>query len=275
MSRSLYNWLYRDTLSSRGRMAMLFGGVVVTVAVLGGGTWYWFHAKAEAEAEQARQVAAALQQRKTNIHTFYTTALTGTGIQGFLNLYGEILQSRQPIELSGFSEDSFSCTTDSCDFSYKAGENTVFSIQQKRFRGTDYPATFSQSTVDYTGIPSRMNSNPVLDAFNRREKITEPDCNDILNYIYSYNSLADAGRRFTLTALPSSSVTADEAGLPGNPENYGLLAGKWSVTLSDNYLSVFSFWKDRPYATAFIFQSVAKKANMNTIEISGTFLCKK
>lgn len=253
---------------------MLFGGVVVIVAALGGGAWYWFHAKAEAEAERARQATAALQQKRASIHTFYTAALTGADIQGFLQLYGEILQSRQPIELSGFSEDSFSCTTGSCDFSYKAGENTVFSIQQKRFRGTDYPATFSQDSVDYTGIPSQMNSNPVLDAFNHRQrKITEPVCNDILNYFYSYNSLADPGRRFTLTELPVSSVTSDEDALPGNPENLGLLVGKWSVSLPDSPLSVFSFWKDRPYAPAFIFQSVTKKNN--TIDISGTFLCKK
>lgn len=273
MSRSLYNWLYRDTLSSRGRMALLFGGVVVLVAAVGGGTWYYFHNKAMEQEAQARQAAAALQQKRSAIHNFYATVMNGADVQGFLRLYGEILHSRQPIELAGFTEDNFTCDTGNCSFSYRAGSNTVFNIQQKLFRDVLYSPTFSPESVDYAGIPSGMDSNPVLEAFSRREKITEPVCNDLLNYLYSYNSLVEAGRRFTLTSLPSSSVGADEAALPGNPENYGLLAGKWSVTLPDSYLSVFSFWGNRPYSSAFIFQSVT--GNKGMLNISGTFLCKK
>ncbi|EMU8144892.1 hypothetical protein AAAM04_001444 [Salmonella enterica] len=273
MSRSLYNWLYRDTLSSHGRTALLFGGVVVLVAAVGGGTWYYFHAKAVEKEEQTSRAAAALQQKRTNIHKFYTTALTGADARGFLALYTEILNSRQPIELAGFREDSFSCTAESCSFSYQAGENTVFSVQDKVFRGESYAPSFSQESVDYAGIPSDMNSNPVLEAFNRQQKISEPACNDVLNYVYSYNSLVDTSRRFTLTALPASSVSADEASLPGNPDNHGLLAGKWQVSLPDNYVSVFSFWQDRPYSSSFIFQSVAGKQGI--LDISGTFLCKK
>ncbi|HAK4778120.1 TPA: hypothetical protein H2C15_004443 [Salmonella enterica] len=273
MNRSLYNWLYRDTLSSRGRTALLFGGVVGLVAAVGGGTWYYFHAKALEQEELARQAAAALQQKQTNIRNFYTASLTGADSRGFLALYTEILKSRQPIELAGFRENSFSCTTDSCNFSYLRGENTVFSVQDKWFRGESYTPSFSQSSVDYTGIPSHMNSNSVLEAFNHQKEINEPSCNDILNYIYSYNSLVEAGRRFILTTLPASSVSVDEASLPQNPDNHGLLVGKWKVSLPDNYVSVFSFWEDRPYVSSFIFQSVAgEKGNL---DISGTLLCKK
>ncbi|EHJ3658861.1 hypothetical protein J9T75_004124 [Salmonella enterica] len=273
MSRSLYNWLYRDTLSSRGRTVLLFGGVVALVAVVGGGTWYHFHAKAVEKEEQARQAATVLQQKRTNIHKFYTTALTGTDARGFLSLYTEILRSRQPIALTGFREDSFSCSADNCSFSYLAGENTVFSVQDKLFRGESYAPSFSQNSVDYTSIPSGMNSNPVLEVFNQQGKISEPACNDILNYVYSYNSLVDTGQRFTLTELPASSVSADEDALPGNPDNHGLLAGKWQVSLPDDYVSVHSFWQNRPYSSSFIFQSVAGKQGI--LDISGTFLCKK
>ncbi|EDC1399140.1 hypothetical protein PY829_003259 [Salmonella enterica] len=273
MSRSLYNWLYRDTLSSRGRTALLFGGVVVLVAAVGGGTWYYFHAKAVEKEEQARRAALVLQQKRTSIHNFYTTALKGADVRGFLALYTEILRSRQPIELAGFREDSFNCTTESCSFSYLAGQNTVFSVQDKYFRNVSYAPSFSQESVDYTGIPSGMSSNPVLEAFNRQEKISEQACNDILNYVYSYNSLVEAGQRFTLKALPASSVSADEASLPGNPDNHGLLAGKWQVSLPDNYVSVHAFWQNRPYSSSFIFQSVAGKKGI--LDISGTLLCKK
>lgn len=273
MSRSLYNWLYRDTLSSRGRLALLFGSVVVLLAAVGGGTWYYFHAKTVEKEEQIRRAAAALQQKRTNIHTFYTTALTGADARGFLALYTEILRSRQPIEMAGFSEDTFNCTTDSCSFSYLAGENTVFSVQDKLFRSVSYAPSFSQDSVDYAGIPSEMNGNPVLEAFNRQAKISEPACNDVLNYVYSYNSLVDAGLRFTLTELPSSSVSTDEESLPENPDNHGLLAGKWQVSLPDNYVSVHSFWQNRPYSSSFIFQSVTGKKGI--LDISGTFLCKK
>ena len=252
---------------------MLFGGVVILVAAVCGGVWYYFHAKAMEKEEQARQAAAALQQKRTNIHNFYTTALTGADARGFLALYAEILQSRQPITLAGFREDSFSCSKDDCSFSYQAGDNTVFSVQDKWFWGISYSPSFSQDSVDYTSIPSGMNSNPVLEAFNRQQKISEPACNDILNYVYSYNSLVEVGRRFILTELPSSSVSTDEDSLPGNPDNHGLLAGKWLVSLPDDYVSVFSFWQDRPYTSSFIFQSVSgKKGNL---DISGTFLCKK
>lgn len=273
MSRSLYNWLYRDTLSSRGRLALLFGGAVVLVAVVASGARYYFLAKAAEKAEQEQLAAAALQQKRTNIHAFYTTALTGADARGFLALYTEILQSRQPIALAGFREDNFSCTTDTCSFSYQTGENTVFSVQDKWFRDVSYAPSFSQDSVDYTGIPSGMNSNPVLEAFNRQAEISEPACNDILNYVYSYNSLVEAGRRFVLKELPASSVSADEGSLPGNPDNHGLLVGKWQVSLPDDYVSVFSFWQDRPYTSSFIFQSVAGK--QGNIDISGTFLCKK
>lgn len=246
---------------------------MVLVAAVGGGAWYYFHAKAVEKEEQARIAAAALQQKRTNIHNFYASALKGGDMQGFIGLYTEILRSRQPIELSGFREDSFSCTTDNCSFSYLAGENTVFSVQDKRFRGEDYAPSFSQESVDYIGIPSGMDSNPVLEAFNRQEKISEPTCNDILNYMYSYNSLVEAGQRFTLKKLPASSVSADEESLPGNPDNHGLLSGEWEVSLSDNYVSVHGFWLNKPYSSSFIFQSVAGKKGI--LDISGTFLCKK
>lgn len=273
MSRSLYNWLYRDSLSSHGRTALLFGGLVVLVAAVGGGTWYYFHAKTVEKEEQARRVAAALQQKRTNINKFYTTSLTGADSRGFLSLYTEILHSRQPITLAGFKEDSFSCTTESCSFSYQAGENTVFSVQDKAFMGVSYAPSFSENSVDYTDIPSGMNSNPVLEAFNRQEKISEPDCNDVLNYVYSYNSLVDISQRFTLNELPASSVIEDEESLQGNPDNHGLLAGKWQVSLPDDYVSVFSFWRNQPYASSFIFQSVDGKQGI--LDISGTFVCKK
>ncbi len=246
---------------------------MILVAAVGGGAWYHFHAKAVEKEEQERQAAIALQQKRTNIHNFYATALKGADARGFLALYTEILNSRQPIELAGFREDSFSCTTDSCSFSYLAGENTVFSVQDKRFRNEDYAPSFSQESVDYTGIPSEMGSNPVLEAFNRQGKISEPACNDILNYVYSYNSLVEAGQRFTLKVLPASSVSADEESLPDNPDNHGLLAGEWQVSLPDNYVSVHEFWQNRPYSSSFIFQSVAGKQGI--LDISGTLLCKK
>lgn len=273
MNRSLYNWLYRGSLSSRGRLVLLLGGTVVLLGAIVGGAWYYVHSKAVEKEEQERQAAAALAQKQANIHDFYIQALTGTDAQGFLALYTEILRSRQPIEIAGFSESAFSCTTNNCDFSYLAESHTVFNVQDKWFRSVSYSPAFSQDSVDYTGIPSEMNGNPVLEAFNRREKISQPACNDVLNYVYSYNSLVDTARRFTLTALPTSSVSTDEDSLPGNPDNHGLLAGKWQVTLPDNYVSVFSFWQDRPYASSFIFQSVAGK--QGNLDISGTFLCKK
>ncbi|HFW4797856.1 TPA: hypothetical protein ACIBS5_003264 [Salmonella enterica subsp. diarizonae serovar 60-67:z35:-] len=273
MSRSLYNWLYRDTLSSRGRVALLFSSVVVLIAAGGGGIWYWFHAQAVEKEEKAQQAAAALQQKRVNIHTFYTTALTGADTRNFLRLYTEILFSRQPIEMTGFREDSFNCTTDNCSFSYKAGENTVFSVQDKLFRGRAYAPSFSQDSVDYSGIPSDMNNNPVLEAFNHQEEISEPVCNDVLNYVYSYNSLVDTSQQFILKELPASSVSADEKSLQGNPDNHGLLVGKWQVSLPDNYVSVFSFWQGRPYSSSFIFQSVVGRQGI--LDISGTFLCKK
>lgn len=273
MSRTFYNWLYHDTMSSRGRVAGIFVLAVLLVAAMGGGTWYYFHTKAEKKAEEVRRVAAAVEQKRAAVRNFYTTALTGAGADGFLALYTEILRSRQPIELTGFREDNFSCTTDTCNFSYVAEENTVFSIQDKWFREVSYAPSFSPSSVEYTGIPAEMSTNPVLEAFQQQAPISEPDCSDLLNYLYSYNSLVDAGQRFTLTELPSSSVSAVEDALPGNPYNHGLLAGKWRVSLPDNYVSVFSFWRERPYSSSFIFQSVAGK--QGNLDISGTFLCKK
>ncbi|WP_272653911.1 MULTISPECIES: hypothetical protein [unclassified Providencia] len=260
-------------MSSRSRLVLLFGSTVVLVGAIASGVWYYVHSEALEKEEQKRQAEAALQQKRTNIHNFYIQALTGTDVQGFLTLYTEILRSRQPIEIAGFSENSFSCTTSNCDFSYLAESNTVFNVQDKWFRGVSYSPSFSQDSVDYTGIPSEMNSNPVLIAFEHQAKIGQPTCNDILNYVYSYNSLIDTNRRFKLTVLPTSSVSSDEDSLPGNPDNHGLLAGKWQVSLPDNYVSVFSFWQDRPYTSSFIFQSMAGK--QGNLDISGTFLCKK
>lgn len=275
MNNKLNDWFYKMKLSRlvRPRTLLLIVAVVVLFAVVAGGSGYYVYQKRQEAEALRKQKLAAVQAKRNNIHQFYETLLAGADIEGFLTLYQEITHSRYPIELTGYQETLFNCNTSTCNFSYKPKTDGVFNVQKKQFRGEKYEASFSQDTIDYQDVPSGMGENPLLLQFRQREKIDEPDCNDMLNYLYSYNSLAPKTQHFILDALPASSVLVDEAALPGNPENYGLLKADWSVTLEDNYFVVSSFWRSHPYASAFIIKS-AEKIN-NTLNIRGTFLCKK
>lgn len=274
-----FDWFYRGRVRGTTRVPLriiIFIIVLLMVLVSGGLTGYYYYTKYKKAAELAKakqQAAMQLQQKKDSIHSFYEAALKGADVAVFMQLYDEILRSRQPIVMAGFSEDNFSCSTDSCQFSYLANDNAVFSVQQKWFRQQSYSPSFSQNSMDFTAIPSALDHNALLEAFNQHQPISLVGCTDLLNYIYGYNSMVAAERRFTLTELPASSVIGTEDALVGNAENYGLLAGKWQLSLPDNYVSVASFWQQRPYSSSFIFQSVAGKKG--TLDINGTFLCKK
>lgn len=276
MNERIYNWLYKSALPARIKFFILSGILFVLVVMLAGGGWYWHHSRQQEQEELARQQAEALQRKRDNIHAFYLNALTGGSISDFLSLYGEILKSRIPVEMTGFTESGFSCGTETCNFTYSPGD-TVFNVQEKVFRGESWSASFSQDSVEYQGIPSGMGSNTLLTEFSQHQKISVPVCNDVLNYIYTWNSLSMNSSKFSLESLPSSSVEADESSLPGNAENYGLLAAQWKVSLPDNYYAVYNFWRVHPWQGIFIIKTAekTKETAKDSFDITGTFVCKK
>lgn len=267
-------WNYNHKLKpmmGKGVLMVMVLVLLLLIVAAGGGSWYYIHKKNAEIEELRRQKIAEAQRKLDNIHSFYETAFSGMDVAEFLDLYQEILRSRYPLELTGYQEVSFGCDNGNCHFSYKPKADAIFNVQEKLFRGEKYVATFAPDTADYQNIPAGSKESPMLTSFRNHEKINLPTCSDVLNYLYSYNSLS--AQPFKLDELPASSITADEESSPSNPDNQGLLTGKWSVTLEDNYFTVSAFWHSHLYADTFIIKSVEKKDN--TLNLSGNILCKK
>ncbi|WP_370612023.1 hypothetical protein [Citrobacter meridianamericanus] len=239
--------------------------------------FYFQHQENKKLEEEKAQKLAMIQRQTQNIRTFYGTSLAGASPEQFITFMREVYASRQPVELLGFTETSYLCDSEKCNFSYELNADTTFNTQNKVFWEEEYQPSFSENKLDYPDIPSHLNVNPALDKFNKLEPIKAADCNEILNYVYSYNSLVPKDRKFFIDTLPASTVTADEAALPNLPESYQLLFTSWSVAIPDNYIDIIVFWKRQAFLDSVIIKSVEKnnKSATHSINVKGVFICKK
>ncbi|QBM24114.1 hypothetical protein E1B03_17420 [Citrobacter arsenatis] len=273
----LYDWRNKYIGADKTKSKLFIVVIIlILVGIATGGTMAYLHYQDKKKQEEEKAQKLALIQRQTkNIQTFYTASLAGASPQQFITFMREVYDSRRPVELLGFTEIGYLCDSVKCSFSYELSDQTAFSTQNKIFWGEEYQPSFSENKLDYSGIPSRLDVNSAMQNYNNKKPIKAVDCNDMLNYIYSYNSLVPKDRKFNITELPSSTITADEAALPNLPESYQLLLSKWSVSIPDNYLDMVLFWERQAYLDSTIIKSVEKINKSNSINIKGAFICKK
>lgn len=279
MRSIIFNWQekYVGQDKSRTILSIVIVGLIIMVIGIAGTLYYFSYTEKKQLEENKRRQQAQIQQKTRSIIDFYSTSLSGASPRQFMQFMLEVYSSRQSIELLGFTERSYLCNSNTCNFSYELNDNTIFNIQNKVFMGKEYQPSFSENKLDFLDIPSGLNINPGLNAFHQKSPIAAPGCNDILNYLYGYNSLVPKDERFSIVTLPSSTVTSAEADLPNLPESYQLLFATWSVSIPDTYLDVVAFWERHAFLDSIIIKSVEKNNNssIKSLNVKGAFLCKK
>lgn len=279
MRSIIYNWQKKYVGSDKPKQLISIAIVCLVIIIIGiAGILYYFSYTEKKQLEEKKRQQQALIQKKTkSISDFYLKSLSGASPRQFMQFMHEVYSSRQSIELLGFTERSYLCDSEKCNFSYELNDNTIFNIQNKAFFGKEYQPSFSENNLDFQDLPSGLNVNPGLSAFKQKSPIVSPSCNDILNYIFGYNSLVSKNERFSIVSLPSSTITSAEAELPDLRESYRLLFATWSVSIPDNYLDVVAFWERHAFLDSIIIKSVEKnnKSSIKSLNVKGAFLCKK
>lgn len=278
MQGKIYDWSnkYIGNDSSRKKLIVISLLLLLVVCGTGGGLYYHqYKNQKQAEEEKARRLATT-QRQIQNIKKYYQTSLAGVSPDQFIAFMSAIYESRKPLELSGLRETALSCDAQKCSFSYTR-DGLIFSTQNKIFRGETYSPSFTEDRLEYTNIPSGFESGLLLARFTQQKPIQAYDCNDVLNYVYSFNSGMPQDKKFILSSLPASTVTTDETAQPQLAESYKLLFAPWSVTLPDNYVDVATFWSRHSFLEFFIINSVVKADTnpANLLTVKGVFLCKK
>ncbi|MBU9849077.1 hypothetical protein [Rahnella aceris] len=259
-------------------------GIVIAVVLLlilaGVAGWYFLAYKpAQILGEVKRKEAQQLANDIKKVEAFYLKTLSGGSISGFTKLAGEIVQSYGQLSAVNYVNEAFTCSAENCSFSYQLNTNGVFNIAQKVFFGESYTANFSEKSIDFTGIKSGMDNNPLLTAYKKKEKISPPPCGDLLNYIYSYNSVAASDEALKIVSPPGSEVFSLEEKLAktGKLKYYGINSIQWELKLPElnsNYTAILhtaSILEKQAYKDDFI---IKKIDNIKDKKITGVMICK-
>lgn len=259
-------------------------GIVIAVVLLlilaGVAGWYFLAYKpAQILGEVKRKEAQQLANDIKKVEAFYLKTLSGGSISGFTKLAGEIVQSYGQLSAVNYVNEAFTCSAENCSFSYQLNTNGVFNIAQKVFFGEIYTANFSEKSIDFTGIKSGMDNNPLLTAYKKKEKISPPPCGDLLNYIYSYNSVAASDEALKIVSPPGSEVFSLEEKLAktGKLKYYGINSIQWELKLPElnsNYTAILhtaSILEKQAYKDDFI---IKKIDNIKDKKITGVMICK-
>lgn len=259
-------------------------GIVIAVVLLlilaGVAGWYFLAYKpAQILGEVKRKEAQQLANDIKKVEAFYLKTLSGGSISGFTKLAGEIVQSYGQLSAVNYVNEAFTCSAENCSFSYQLNTNGVFNIAQKVFFGEIYTANFSEKSIDFTGIKSGMDNNPLLTAYKKKEKISPPPCGDLLNYIYSYNSVVASDEALKIVSPPGSEVFSLEEKLAktGKLKYYGINSIQWELKLPElnsNYTAILhtaSILEKQAYKDDFI---IKKIDNIKDKKITGVMICK-
>lgn len=274
MNEIINNW--KDSVKIK--RILIVAMVIIIVAVSLGSYLYYSHHQEQEKIKIAKELKIKQEQAgKKTIEDFYENAFEGGSIDKLVVLLNEINRSRVNIERSGFTEYAYQCNQSTCNFNYKLRQGALFSVQEKIFYKDRYKPSFSADELSYNEVLSKLDSNKIKNKFNNEEKITPPSCSNVLNFIYSYNSLQDdPNEKIIITSLPTSSVSSQEDTYPNYQYSYGFMVGNISLTHSDNAFKMKTFWERKPYKDYFLFDSFQKTSEINNIiQLNGKFICKK
>lgn len=270
MKKGLYFW--RNKKAS-GRTLLIIVIAIVALILMGGAGYYYFvYVPQKKHQEELEQQKIALQQKIAQVTQFYQKELAGGGTGEFTALLHEIYISRVPIELAGYTESTISCGANVCSFSYQLNPSAVFNVQKKRLFGEDYASIFSEASLNYVDVASKLNINPILELYQKNQDVEVPECGVLLNYINAYNSANSLSNKITIIAPPSSSVTEIEKQIKSAKKHYGLQIGYWEISTSSDLFHIESLLRRQAFRQAFIIKTFS--VDNGTAKVSGGFVCK-
>lgn len=274
MNKFIDNWKN----SGKTKQIIAIVSVSLTVAIGSCSYFYYSNYKEQEEIKLAKELKEnQIKNAKKAITNYYEKAFEGASINQLVKVLGEINISRIPLLETGFNEDYYQCDINNCDFNYILRNNSIFNSQEKIFFGKHYKPIFSDRELSYSGVESELNNNTLSKFFQEDKEIKLVNCNDMLNYIYSYNSSKNsANDKITLTSLPENSVASQESSYPDYKHSYGFMVGKFTITQTDNPLMMKIFWQGKPFQNSFLITNLTKIKNTpKTVILEGKFICKK
>lgn len=270
MKKGLYFWRNKKT---SGITLLIVVVAIIAITFIGGAGYYYFvYIPQKKHQEELDQEKLALQQKIAQVTQFYQKELAGGGTGEFTELLHEVYISRIPIELAGYTESTISCNAIACSFSYRLNPSAVFNVQKKRLFGEDYASSFSEASLNYVDVASKLNINPILELYQKNQDVEVPECGVLLNYINAYNSANSLDNKIAIIAPPSSSITEVEKQIKSAKKFYGLQIGYWGISTTSDLFHIESLLKRQAFRQAFIIKTFA--VDNGTAKVSGGFVCK-
>ncbi len=271
MKSGLYFW--KNSRKPSKTMGIVIALIILVLSGGAAGWYYLIYTPHKQHEEELKRKEQAIQDNILQVASFYDSNLSGGSIDRLDLLLFEIYKSRTKLSLSGYDENSVNCTTSGCTFNYAIHQGHVFSLQNKEFWGSDFSGSFSEKEVSFSDIPSKLNSNVLLDKYKANEDVNVAECGRMLNYIYSLNSSGIIPGVFEIVAPPASSVIEIEKELGVRGRYYGLLFGSWKMETKDNSIShLISIFDGQAFRDDFLVKNIEIK--LGTVSISGDFVCK-
>ena len=255
-------------------------GVLLLLIAGGIAGWYFFaYEPAQQRDEIKRREAQQLANDISTVDKFYLSNLSGGSISKFTTLAAEISKSQRILSDFNYVNEVYTCDAKNCSFSYQLKKGSVFTLAQKIFFDEVYTANFSDTSIDFTGIKSGLDDNPILSAYKSKKDIYPPSCGDVLNYLYSYNSVSDPREIVKIVSPPGSAVQAIENKIAakGRGKNYGINVLSWEMEIpkqSKNYMALLytaSLLERQAFRDAFIIQKID---SVKDNKITGVMVCK-
>ena len=271
MKSGLYFW--KNSRKPSKTMGIVIALIVLALAGGAAGWYYLIYFPHKQHEEELKRKEQAIKAKISQVSSFYDNNLAGGSIERLGLMLSEMYKSRLKLGLSGYKEESLSCTTSACKFNYSIQKGHVFSLQKKMFWGSEFSGSFSEDQVSFTDIPSKLNTNILLKKYSAGEAIDVPECGMMLNYIYSVNTSGMISGKFEVKAPPASGVIKVEKELGGRSKYYGLLFGSWKMETKDNSIPhMISVFNSLAFQDDFIIKSIDIKSGV--VSISGGFVCK-
>ncbi|KQN48883.1 hypothetical protein ASE99_13455 [Serratia sp. Leaf51] len=271
MKNGLYFWKSNHKPSKKQGVIISLIVLILLGSIAG---WYYLifvpHKKHE---EELHKKEVAVQAKLKQVSTFYDTALTGGNIDRLGLLLSEIYKSKLKLSLAGYEKESVKCKVAGCEFTYSINKSHVFSLLKKDFWNESFLGSFAEKEVSFTGIPSKLDQNHLLERYHSKKNIDVPECGVILVYIYSLNSTGLIPGTLEILKSPTSSVTTVEKELGSRTKYYGLLFGSWKMETKDLSIPhLISIFQGQAFQDDFIVKNVEIK--LDAVSISGDFVCK-
>ncbi|EGR1041486.1 pilus assembly protein [Vibrio cholerae] len=261
----------KQALAGSERKIFYIALAVCSLLIAGAAGGYWYYQDQQEQERLAAEQRAAQQkaQKISSIRSFYTTTFNGGDLGSLVKQHDALRQQQLLLRNTGLNPSAANCDGAQCNLQFLFEPGSVFNVPVLTQDEQDFLGSFSEEGIEYTGLPSYFNQHPYLEKYQGNEEIVAPSCNDVINYVYSYNSINPY--KLEMTSLPSSSVIDEEIKYP-ELKPYGLLAGDWQLSVpgSSELLSFTASW---PYGENLLISNMEWAPD--NITVKGKLVCKK